>query len=92
MAQNDGGEDKPGAETHDHVSDTKGDVNVDVAIEISVLAEDARPKMWTKRMLRLYAILTLGYLCIILQGFDGSLMGAINAMVRPYIIAISLQC
>ncbi|KAI5457552.1 general substrate transporter [Mariannaea sp. PMI_226] len=31
-------------------------------------------------MFRLYGILLLGYLCIVLQGYDGSLMGAINAM------------
>ncbi|KAL2830622.1 general substrate transporter [Aspergillus cavernicola] len=31
-------------------------------------------------MLRLLAVLVPGYFCIILQGFDGSLMGAINAM------------
>ncbi|OJJ06634.1 hypothetical protein ASPVEDRAFT_56213 [Aspergillus versicolor CBS 583.65] len=31
-------------------------------------------------MLRLFTVLVPGYFCIILQGFDGSLMGAINAM------------
>lgn len=54
---------------------------VQEAIVISQLAEDVRPKLWTKRMFRLYGILLLGYLCIVLQGYDGSLMGAINAMV-----------
>lgn len=33
-------------------------------------------------MFQLYAILSLGYLCIVLQGYDGALMTSINAMVR----------
>lgn len=41
-----------------------------------------KPNPVSKRMFRLYGILLLGYLCIILQGYDGSLMPAINAMVR----------
>jgi hypothetical protein len=43
--------------------------------------EQAPPALFTRRMFRLYAILSLGYMCIVLQGYDGSLMGAINAMV-----------
>lgn len=45
------------------------------------LGDGATPKLWTRRMFRLYGILLLGYLCIVLQGFDGSLMPAINVMV-----------
>lgn len=39
------------------------------------------PKVFSTSMFRLYSVLLLGYLCIVLQGYDGSLMGAINAMV-----------
>lgn len=55
----------------------------DDAVIVTQLLEEAKPQLWTKRMFRLYGILLLGYLCIVLQGYDGSLMGAINAMVRP---------
>lgn len=55
--------------------------DVDEAVEIAQLIEHERPNLWTKRMFRLYGILLLGYMCIILQGYDGSLMGAINDMV-----------
>lgn len=55
--------------------------DVDEALEIAQLIEHERPNLWTKRMFRLYGILLLGYMCIILQGYDGSLMGAINDMV-----------
>ncbi|KAL6802928.1 general substrate transporter [Trichoderma sp. SZMC 28013] len=54
--------------------------DVDETVHVTQLLGDAKPKLWTKRMFRLYGILLLGYLCIVLQGYDGSLMGAINAM------------
>lgn len=43
--------------------------------------EESRLSLWTSHMYRLYAILALGYLCIVFQGYDGSLMSSINAMV-----------
>lgn len=46
--------------------------------------EQASPALFTRRMFKLYAILALGYMCIVLQGYDGSLMGAINAMVSLF--------
>lgn len=42
--------------------------------------ETARPSATTPAMFKLYFVLSVGYFCIILQGYDGSLMGAINAM------------
>jgi hypothetical protein len=57
-------------------------VSVEKAIQIDRDVQETRPSLWTGHMFRLYGILTLGYLCIVLQGYDGSLMGAINAMVR----------
>jgi hypothetical protein len=56
--------------------------DMDDTVHVTQLLGEAKPKLWTKRMFRLYGILLLGYLCIVLQGYDGSLMGAINAMVR----------
>lgn len=55
--------------------------SVEKVVQLSHAQKDTRPNLWTRRMFRLYGILTLGYLCIVLQGYDGSLMGAINAMV-----------
>lgn len=69
-----------------HHPSYKKDVNE--AVHVTQLLEEARPKLWTKRMFRLYGILLLGYLCIVLQGYDGSLMGAINAMVRLHFISL----
>lgn len=43
--------------------------------------EESRLSLWTSHMYRLYAVLALGYLCIVFQGYDGSLMPSINAMV-----------
>lgn len=45
---------------------------------------ESRSSLWTLHMFRLYAILALGYLCIVLQGYDGSLMPSINAMVSVH--------
>lgn len=56
--------------------------SVEKVIQIDRDVQETRPSLWTRHMFRLYGILTLGYLCIVLQGYDGSLMGAINAMVR----------
>ncbi|KAJ9130906.1 Sugar/inositol transporter [Pleurostoma richardsiae] len=39
-----------------------------------------KPNPWAYHMLRLYLVLSVGYFCIILQGYDSSLMGGINAM------------
>lgn len=35
---------------------------------------------WSPNLLKLYVVLIIPYLCGALNGFDGSLMGAINAM------------
>lgn len=44
-------------------------------------SDEPLSSLWTLHMLRLYGILLLGYLCIVLQGYDGALMTSINAMV-----------
>lgn len=47
-----------------------------------VLAQN-KPNPWSKGMIRLYFIMGIGYLVSTMNGFDSSLMGAINAM-KPY--------
>lgn len=49
-------------------------------VELANDVSTVRPSATTTAMFKLYAILSVGYFCIILQGYDGSLMGAINAM------------
>ena len=71
---------KPHVVEDDAMDDPKG---LDREIEVLQLAHDVettRPSATTPAMLKLYLILSVGYFCIILQGYDGSLMGAINAM------------
>lgn len=70
-----------------HGSQTQS-ADTDEAVELSELLQHRKPKLLTKRMFRLYGILLLGYMCIILQGYDGSLMGAINAMVCWHLLGI----
>jgi hypothetical protein len=57
-------------------------VSVEKVMQINRDVQEIQPSLWTKHMFHLYGILILGYLCIVLQGYDGSLMGAINAMVN----------
>lgn len=50
------------------------------AQELEAELEQYRPSPWTKKMWKLYAILFVGYLNNCLNGYDGSLMGSINAL------------
>lgn len=45
--------------------------------------EASKPRLLSKNMLKLYFIMGIGYLVSTMNGFDSSLMGAINAM-KPY--------
>ncbi|RYC63770.1 hypothetical protein CHU98_g2411 [Xylaria longipes] len=51
------------------------------ALETAVAQQ--KPKLLSPSMLRLYVIMGIGYLVSTMNGFDSSLMGAINAM-KPY--------
>ncbi|KAI1356089.1 lactose permease [Xylaria sp. FL0043] len=51
------------------------------ALEAAVAQQ--KPKLLSPNMLRLYVIMGIGYLVSTMNGFDSSLMGAINAM-EPY--------
>lgn len=51
------------------------------ALEAAVAQQ--KPRLLSPSMLRLYVIMSVGYLVSTMNGFDSSLMGAINAM-KPY--------
>jgi hypothetical protein len=53
------------------------------AILLATEADTTTYSAWSPAMWRLYGVLFVAYLCGLLNGFDGSLMGAINAM-KPY--------
>lgn len=50
------------------------------AVQINHDLETANLSPWTPAMFKLYAVLWVAYLCGCLNGFDGSLMGGVNAM------------
>lgn len=50
------------------------------AIQIAEDALRAKCNPWTWHMFRLYGVLSIGYLCACLNGYDGSLMGGLNDM------------
>jgi hypothetical protein len=64
-----------------HVNDI--DAASSDAILLATAADTSTYSPWSLPMFRLYGVLSIAYLCGCLNGFDGSLMGAINAMT-PY--------
>ncbi|KAF2763096.1 general substrate transporter [Pseudovirgaria hyperparasitica] len=50
------------------------------SVALTAAVEAQPPKLLSKGMLKLYFIMTIGYLVSTLNGFDSSLMGSINAM------------
>ncbi|CEJ55140.1 hypothetical protein PMG11_01415 [Penicillium brasilianum] len=68
-----------GAVESSHQEDPEG-VRVEI-VQGSVALDIARrtnpPKPWSRQMRKLYLFLTVAYLCSALNGFDGSLMGAL---------------
>ncbi|KAF1920209.1 general substrate transporter [Ampelomyces quisqualis] len=55
------------------------EVNV-ASVALAAALEAQKPKLLSKSMIQLYGIMGIGYLVSTLNGFDSSLMGAINAM------------
>ncbi|KAG4424079.1 hypothetical protein IFR04_002775 [Cadophora malorum] len=49
-------------------------------VDLVQSVEDIECKPWTKSMFRLYGCLLVAYFCGCLNGYDGSLMGGLNAM------------
>ncbi|KAL2849945.1 general substrate transporter [Aspergillus pseudoustus] len=64
---------KPAAEQHEAVAET-------VEVQVAHDALNSKYSPWTWSMIRLYILLLVPYLCGTLNGYDGSLMGSINAM------------
>lgn len=55
--------------------------DVDVAAaDLAERAAEADCSPWTRNMFRLYGCLLVTYFCGCLNGYDGSLMGGLNAM------------
>jgi hypothetical protein len=54
------------------------------ALQLAENATIAKPSPFTKRMFLLYMVLFPSFLCSCLNGYDGSLMSAINAMPEYY--------
>lgn len=51
-----------------------------IANEIAHEVENHKFSPWTKSMFQLYGVLFVAYCCGCLNGYDGSLMGALNGM------------
>ncbi|KFY33853.1 hypothetical protein V494_07270 [Pseudogymnoascus sp. VKM F-4513 (FW-928)] len=52
------------------------------ALQLSDDVDAAKYSPWTKSMFRLYGVLSVAYLCGCLNGYDGSLMGGLNALTN----------
>lgn len=64
-----------------HVDDVDNDFQqAKVAVQLSEEAAHIKQSPWSSNMLKLYGCLTIAYLCGCLNGYDGSLMGGLNAM------------
>ncbi|EME79582.1 uncharacterized protein MYCFIDRAFT_37642 [Pseudocercospora fijiensis CIRAD86] len=76
----------PAPEKHDVVVSEKNEVveqvttKVDEVVNLVHDESQQRYSPWTWSMWRLYGCLWIAYLCGCLNGFDGSLMGGVNAM------------
>jgi hypothetical protein len=65
---------------HDEKAVRTNDNEVGTAVQLAHDVHETKYSPWTWSMGRLYAVLWVAYLCGCLNGFDGSLMGGINAM------------
>ncbi|KAI1436466.1 lactose permease [Xylaria sp. CBS 124048] len=65
------------------VSDVKSNDPVTASAALEAAIASQKPNLLSPSMIRLYMIMGVGYLVSTMNGFDSSLMGAINAM-KPY--------
>lgn len=56
------------------------DIKIDNIVALVQDESSQKYSPWTPSMWRLYGVLLVAYLCGCLNGYDGSLMGGINAM------------
>jgi hypothetical protein len=61
----------------DHTNSTN---KISDAVNLANDEAATRYSPWTWPMMRLYGVLCVAYLCGCLNGYDGSLMGGVNAM------------
>ncbi|GFF96059.1 lactose permease [Aspergillus lentulus] len=66
---------------HDEHLSANHHVTVEEVVAMATGADQTKYSLWTLSMLRLYGCLVIGYLCATVNGFDGAVMGGINAMV-----------
>ncbi|PLB55754.1 putative MFS monosaccharide transporter [Aspergillus steynii IBT 23096] len=52
----------------------------DQASELADVVTNGKYSPWTWSMLRLYGVLLVGFFCATINGYDGSVMGGLNAM------------
>ncbi len=64
----------------DHVDGILREDDEAAGIQLAHDVDDTTYSPWSFRMLRLYLVLSLSYLCGCLNGYDGSLMGGLNGM------------
>lgn len=72
-------EDLPNRKSADGVTHEEFPVD-GLAVDLAERAAEVRCSPWTKSMFKLYGCLLLTYFCGCLNGYDGSLMGGLNAM------------
>ncbi|PGH15984.1 hypothetical protein AJ80_05360 [Polytolypa hystricis UAMH7299] len=70
---------KTDAQFHETIPGSHG-VAVDDALLLAAESSMENLSPWTLSMFRLYGCLAIAYLCGCLNGYDGSLMGGLNAM------------
>lgn len=73
------------SKTSPPAGDDKHNDRVTEALNAEDLAEEVKVTQyspWSPALLKLYLVLVIPYLCGALNGFDGSLMGGINAMKK----------
>lgn len=68
------------------------DENPSDVVQIATEADTSNDSPWTLSMFRLYGVLSVAYLCGCLNGFDGSLMGAVNAMTQYVELCSQKRC
>ena len=69
----------PHRKSEDEASHDENPLDGDVA-GLADRAAEVRCSPWTKSMFKLYGCLLVTYFCGCLNGYDGSLMGGLNAM------------
>lgn len=69
----------------DHLEKEPGNLTQINAASVALSAAMAaqKPSLLSKSMFKLYFIMAVGYMVSTMNGFDSSLMGAVNAM-KPY--------